>query len=94
MTGDRYSEDHGTNKKGASALDFCGSFGPSTIGDQLRNDGWLRPETPTAPDGTPVRPMPCYPLAGNAGFDTDNDADDYNTAVYQQPSSITSSSGP
>jgi hypothetical protein len=33
-------------------------------------------------------------MPGNAGFDTDNDADDYNTAAYGQGNGITSSSGP
>lgn len=77
-----------------SMIDYCSVTKPSTIGDQLRNDGWLRPHMPTDPAGHQVHPPPNYPLAGNAGFDTDNDADDYNSAVYGQSAGVTSSSGP
>ena len=75
-------------------FDVCDVACPNTIGDQLRHDGYSRQNIPTGPDGQPVTYPPRYPLAGNAGYDTDNDADDYNTAAFQQPASTTSSSGP
>jgi hypothetical protein len=76
-------------------IDICDITCPNTIGDQLRHDGYSRQNIPTGPDGGRVTVPPRYPLAGNAGFDTDNDADDYNTAALQsQPASTTSSSGP
>jgi len=73
--------------------DYCAQTAPSTIADQFRNQGYLRTDAPQGSDG-PVRNPPRYPLPGNAGFDTDNDADDYNTAAYGQSAATTSSSGP
>jgi len=75
-------------------IDSRGVIYPSTIGDQLRNDGYRRTNMPVGNHGQVTIP-PRYPLAGNAGFDSDNDADDYNTAaLYGENQSTSSSSGP
>jgi hypothetical protein len=76
-----------------SMFDVCEVTAPTTIGQQLRQDGYYNSSIGQGSEGR-VRVKPCYPLAGNAGFDTDNDADDYNTAVYGQAADVTSSSGP
>jgi hypothetical protein len=89
----RTDPDFSTDRQRNSMFDVCEVTCPSTIGDQLRNQGYTRPNMPQGNQGQ-VRVEPRYPLAGNAGFDTDNDADDYNTAAYGQPASTTSSSGP
>jgi hypothetical protein len=91
----RTDPEFSTDRSRASLIDVCEVVAPSTIADQLRNDGWLRPNMPTAPDGTQVHPPARYPLPGNAGFDNDNDADDYNQAAKGGPASnASSSSGP
>lgn len=90
----RLSDDHSTDRQRETMFDVCDVVCPSTIGDQLRNQGYTRPNMPQGNEGQ-VQIPPRYPLAGNAGFDTDNDADDYNTAALSvQPASTTSSSGP
>jgi hypothetical protein len=90
----RNSEQFSTDRQRVSMFDVCDVTCPTTIGDQLRQDGYTRTNIPQGSEGQ-VRVKPRYPLAGNAGYDTDNDADDYNSAVYQtQPQSTTSSSGP
>jgi len=66
---------------------------PDTLADQLRNKGNTKLEIPTDAAGNPSPVPASYPVPGNAGFDNDNDADDYNWAAYQQ-GSTTSSSGP
>jgi hypothetical protein len=66
---------------------------PTTIAEQLRRGGNTNSDAPVGNDGQVLQPV-CYPMPGNAGFDTDNDADDYNTAAYGQGNGITSSSGP
>jgi hypothetical protein len=91
----RSSGEFDTGRQRESMTDYCAITHPSTIGDQLRNDGWLRPNMPTDGAGRQQHPPPRYPLAGDAGLDRDGDFDDYNPAAYQtQPQSTTSSSGP
>jgi hypothetical protein len=46
---------------------------PTSAGEQFRSGGWMRTGKPAG--GTPPV-SPAYPLSGNAGMDTDNDADD------------------
>jgi hypothetical protein len=67
---------------------------PVTIAEQLAREGATHSDPPQGNQGQ-ILDRPCYPLAGDAGFDTDHDADDYNTAAHQtQPQTTTSSSGP
>ena len=87
---DRYST--GRQRRNDTGFDYAQTF-PDTVGDQLRLEGYSKGDQPQGSDGL-MRVKARYPIPGNAGFDTDNDADDYNTAAYQQPASTTSSSGP
>ena len=48
-------------------------FCPTSVGEQYRNGGFLRTDTPA---GSPDLPPPHNYNGGNAGMDTDNDADD------------------
>jgi len=47
---------------------------PTSVGEQYRAGGWTRLERPVG--GEVPAPDPHYPNGGNAGMDTDNDADD------------------
>lgn len=90
----RMDESHSTHRDRTSMGDTAKFLTPDTIADELRNQGNQRKDFRTAPDGT-CSPLPItYPPAGNAGFDTDHDADDYNWAAHQQMDGTTSSSGP
>jgi hypothetical protein len=90
----RNTEEFSTGRQRVSMFDVCDVTCPATIGDQLRQDGYTNANIPQGSQGR-VRVRPRYPLAGNAGFDTDNDADDYNTAALQTAAQdVSSSSGP
>jgi hypothetical protein len=87
-------EEFSTRRMRESMCDVGEFIRPDTIADQLGNDGYTRLNRPTRPDGSPGGvPIP-YPPAGNAGMDSDGDADDYRWAPYQQSDATTSSAGP
>jgi hypothetical protein len=87
-------DESSTHRERASMIDACEFLCPNTIGDQLRQQGSQRLNFRTTPDGRDEPTPITYPPAGNAGFDTDHDADDYNWAAQQQSDAVTSSSGP
>ena len=69
----RFDDDcYGTNKKGESLMP-PDLIVPTSAGEQFRSGGWMNSDKPVG--GTPPG-SPEYPLSGNAGMDTDNDADD------------------
>lgn len=83
-----------THRSRESMCDTGEFLKPDTIADQLRNQGGTRLNMRTDPAGN-AEPVPItYPPAGNAGFDNDHDADDYNWAAQQGMDGTTSSAGP
>lgn len=79
---------------GVEGYDYCAQTAPSSIADQLRRDGYLRTDMAQGSNG-PVTVPARMPQPGDAGTDTDGDADDYNPAAAgQQSAAITTSSGP
>ena len=66
-------ECYGTGRNKENLMPSEDFLAPTTVGEQFRDGGWMRLGKPV---GGPLPETGDYPLGGNAGMDTDNDADD------------------